>query len=153
MPFKICQQCKKQVGPRTQNCECGYSFAKSEKKPKENLAKSISTEIEVKQIDQVSTASTKGSVFAKIATPAGRCPIVPEGYNKGWPDGPATDNAVVNWAINVSRLFDGRMTVEAVVYYARQFWEINGSEYRERILDLIKMTLQPQSNQEFMEKD
>lgn len=156
MPFKTCGKCQKQVGPRTQICSCGFSFSQGKQsvginpvKPQEaKPASSPKSPIKTVAPQVVVASSSKFSVFGKIAVPAGICPVVPEGFKKGWPDGPATDEAIVNWAINVSGLFDGRLTCEAVQYYARQFWDMHSSEYRNRVLDLIFETLSPKTNQE-----
>lgn len=150
MPFKVCGQCKKQCGPRTQVCSCGFSFngtkSQSEVKEKPVVEK---TSVESPKIEVVRTSqSSKPSVFQKIGTPAGKCPVVPEGFKRDWPEGQASDECISNWAINTYQLFNGRMTIEAVVYYARQFWDYNSDEYRNRVLGLIYQTLRPQSSQE-----
>lgn len=152
MPFKTCGQCQKQVGPRTQTCTCGFSFSK-ESPSTEIKKQAVTTVVNAKKNEpqkppQAVVSSTKFSIFKKIAVPAGACPIIPEGFKNGWPNGPASDESIANWAVNVSGLFQGRLTTEAICYYARQFWDINSAEYRERVLDLIVETLNPQSNQE-----
>ena len=78
----------------------------------------------------------------KIATPAGECPVKPKGYKENWPDGPASDEVVQNWAIDVDAFGEGRYAVDAVIYFARYFWNINGPEYH-RIRELIICALQP----------
>lgn len=151
MPFKTCGKCQKQVGPRTQTCTCGFSFSKDVPLTENKKAATtvpVAPKNETQKPPQAVVSSTKFSVFKKIAVPAGACPVVPEGYKNGWPNGPASDESIANWAINVAGLFQGRLTTEAVCYYARQFWGINTVEYRERVLDLIAETLGPQSNQE-----
>jgi hypothetical protein len=155
MPFKVCGQCKKQCGPRTQVCSCGFSFGspKDQSDIKEKpVIQNSSAELAKPKIVRPDTSS-KPSVFQKIGTPAGKCPVVPEGYKRDWPDGQASDDCISNWAINTYQLFNGRMTIEAVVYYARQFWDYNGPEYRNRVLGLIHQTLRPQSSQEPLDSE
>lgn len=153
MPFKTCDKCNKQVGPRTQTCSCGFVFEKTKSQPvKEKLVEEPKKSTEVQPVNS-GKSTAKMLVFAKIGTPAGKCPLAPEGFKKGWPDGEATEECVQNWAINAYQLFDGRMTVEAVEYYARQFWEINSPEYQKRILGLIRGVLRPQTSQESHDSD
>lgn len=90
-----------------------------------------------------------GSIFqpprffgGKIAAPSGSCPVKPKGYKDKWPDGPASDEVVQNWAIDVDSYGEGRYAVDAVIYFARFFWDINGPEYQ-RVRDLIICALQP----------
>jgi hypothetical protein len=78
-----------------------------------------------------------------ITTPAGAPPATPRGYKAGWPDGPASDEVVVEWANNVMDTGGGQYAPAAVIYWARYFWDINGPEFR-RVRDLIARTLQPQ---------
>lgn len=77
-----------------------------------------------------------------ITTPAGAPPHNPKGYKDGWPDGPASDEVVVEWANNVMDSGGGRYAPDAVVYWARYFWDINGPEFR-RVRDLIVRALRP----------
>lgn len=74
-----------------------------------------------------------------ILVPAGPCPVKPEGYKDKWTNGSASDETVQNWALNVYNSGECRLTVNAVVYFARHFWE--GPEFR-RVSDLIVNTLQ-----------
>lgn len=159
MPFKICGKCSKQVGPRTQVCSCGYSFISKNveiAKPVAKISiegKKVAEKSNSKPADPVVKSSSNFSVFGKIAVPAGKCPILPEGYKKNWPDGPASDECVVNWATNVACLHDGRLTTEAVLYYAREFWDVNSKEYRERVHQLIFGALNPLSSEELARSD
>jgi len=104
-------------------------------------------------VDQVSRRTTVpqqptqpkfygGAGSSRIIAPAGECPYKPQGYKDKWPDGPASDEVVRNWAIDVYNYGEGRYAVEAVIYFARHFWDINGREYR-RIRELILKTLRP----------
>jgi hypothetical protein len=78
-----------------------------------------------------------------ISTPAGAPPCIPKGYKEGgWPDGPATDEVVTEWAYKVTDMGGGRYAPEAVVYWAWYFWDINGQEFR-RVRDLIVRALRP----------
>lgn len=77
-----------------------------------------------------------------ITTPAGAPPCTPKGYKDGWPDGPASDEVVTEWAYNVMDTGGGKYAPEAVVYWARYFWDINGPEFR-RVRELIVKALRP----------
>lgn len=73
-----------------------------------------------------------------ITTPAGLPPVKPAGYKqKNWPNGPASDEVVQNWALEVYHSDDERYRVDAVIYWARYFWDINGPEFP-RIKTLIE---------------
>lgn len=78
----------------------------------------------------------------KIAAPAGDCPVKPKGYKANWPDGPASDEVVRDWAIDVYNYYEGKYSTLAVVYFSRFFWDINGKE-RQRIRELIMTALHP----------
>lgn len=78
----------------------------------------------------------------KIIAPAGECPFKPQGYKDKWPVGPASDEVVQDWAIDVYNYGEGRYAIDAVIYFARHFWDINGQEYH-RIRELIVKALQP----------
>lgn len=56
--------------------------------------------------------------------PAGDCPVKPAGYKAGWPDGPASDLVVQNWAVRVYNLRTD-LQPHAVVYWARYYWDMN----------------------------
>ena len=82
----------------------------------------------------------------RVIVPAGACPVKPHGYKDGWPDGPASDEVVRDWAIAVYNYGDGRYAPDAVVYWARYFWDISNRQEWNRIRDLIMTTLCPQSS-------
>ena len=84
-----------------------------------------------------------GGARTVISTPAGACPVKPQGYKDGWPEGPASDEVVQAWAVDLYNHGEGRYAVEAVIYWARTYWDINGPEYR-RVRDLIVKALSPQ---------
>lgn len=156
MPFKVCGQCKKQCGPRTQVCSCGFSFGKAKSQSDTNekpIVQKALADPPKTEVVRATSPSLKSSVFKKISTPAGKCPVVPEGFKRDWSEGQASDECISNWAINAYQLFDGRMTIEAVTYYARQFWDYNSKEYQNRVLGLIYQTLRPQSSQEPLDSD
>lgn len=114
----------------------------------ENRKSAVRTEESPRRtkIDDTGTEPPRPQRFysggAKIATPAGPCPIKPKGYKENWPDGPASDEVVQNWAMDVYNYGEGKYAIDAVIYFARHFWDINGQEYR-RIRDLIVTTLRP----------
>lgn len=102
--------------------------------------------------EPVSTGVFKPSVLrffgnGRVVTPAGECPVKPYGYKENWPNGPASDDVVKKWAIDVCNHGEGKYSHEAVVYFARYFWEINGSEYK-RIRSLILSALQVSADED-----
>lgn len=80
------------------------------------------------------------SGIGRIAIPAGEPPLKPQGYKKGWPDGPASPEVVQKWAVDIYNWGEGRYTTEAVQYWARYFWEINSPEFS-KIRELIAQAL------------
>lgn len=76
-----------------------------------------------------------------IYTPAGDCPVRPRGYKADKWDEPFTDDVVKEWAQEV---YDSGPPYlpQAVVYFARFYWNINGAEFN-RVRDLILETLVP----------
>lgn len=149
MPQKICPSCQKPSGVRTKKCVCGHVFISatpdSSMLSAESLTGDTAKKLVVKPIVQDDPPRrnlhlNRGIVVA----PAGECPIKPKGYKQGWPDGPATDEIVQTWAMDVFNRYDGRFSTEAVIYWARNFWDINGAEFR-RIRSLIFEILSPET--------
>lgn len=172
MALKSCPACKKQVGPRTKKCECGHTFVSTEpvaasgqsmtldpldKRIAESVGavKDIISKVENRPsavIPNIPTDSRRTTIAPQepmrhygggvITTPAGAPPVVPKGYKNGWPEGPASDEVVVEWAEAVMDAGSGRYAPQAVVYWARYFWDINGPEFS-RVRDLIVRALRP----------
>lgn len=84
-------------------------------------------------------------VQGKIVAPAGPCPCIPKGYRRDWPEGPASDDVIQNWAVDVYNYGQNRYSWEAVVYWARAFWDINSTEYN-RVRNLVITALAPQQS-------
>lgn len=81
-----------------------------------------------------------------IYTPAGACPAKPAGYkNDKWEE-PWTEDVVRDWALEVYNSGPPYLP-EAVVYFARFFWDINGPDYK-KVRSLILETLIPKKNYE-----
>lgn len=79
-----------------------------------------------------------------VFTPTGDCPCKPAGFKEGWPDGPCSDEDVIEWALSVRDKGVGEGLVylpEAVRYFIREFWDMNGPEYL-RIRGLVGNALQ-----------
>tara|TARA_Y100000034_G_scaffold133174_2_gene197969 strand:+ start:745 stop:1245 length:501 start_codon:yes stop_codon:yes gene_type:complete len=84
-----------------------------------------------------------GGRMMRIATPAGSPPCSPKGYSGGvqpyykvkepWPDGQPDSDDVLDWAHKVrDEGISNRnvyYTTDAIVYFARFFWDINGPVY------------------------
>lgn len=175
---KQCKKCQASVGVRTKKCDCGYEFevkavpASPEPMSIEGAIKESLTSVK-EIISKASSGNSGNSVSiskpktnsqpqvqttpparlsfsgGKIGVPAGSPPYNPKGYKNGWPDGPASDEVVQNWALQVYNSGEGKYAVSAVVYWSRYFWDINGPEYH-RVKDLIEVALQPQrSNKDY----
>lgn len=125
-------------------------ISKVENRPSRTLSKSSGESTE-KPTDTTPEATTPAvppvRYFGggRIHTPAGPCPVKPRGYKDGWPDGPASDEVVTEWAYAVHDAGGGKYTPNAVIYWARYYWDINGPEYK-RIRDLIVRAFTPASS-------
>ena len=162
MAQKICPACKKGNGPRTKNCECGHVFIAdraipaSDKmmtlplKPKPTITETIVSKapVESKQPVESKPATTQKPVVSRlvnrsgariIVAPSGPCPLKPKGYKDRWPDGPASDEVVSSWAVDVYNS-NTRIALDAVVYWARNFWDINGKDFA-RIVSLVHQAI------------
>lgn len=137
---KSCPKCGLQQGIRVRECECGHNFMGGVPalETKMELA-AVSTDVPIaSNISSIKPTESTTSVAPKrkfacsssrlIVAPAGPCPIKPRGYKERWPDGPASDDVVTSWAEQVFNYSD-RYSVEAVVYWARSFWDINSKEF------------------------
>jgi hypothetical protein len=156
--MKTCPACQKQVGVRTKQCECGHTFSSStpavqagsapmslEQALKDSVAtvKSIVADVEQRQAPPASKSSIPAPSPRKtsivydnnhggvIAVPAGACPVKPKGSG---------DDEIAEWTVDVYS--SGRYMPEAVVYFARQFWDINGKDFP-RIKGIILKALSP----------
>lgn len=164
MALKTCPACNKQVGPRTKKCECGHTFIEStpavgaatapmslDRALKDSLAsaKTVVAEVEARQGSapvkpSIPTPTPRKTSFqynssnashgGVIAVPAGACPFKPKG---------SSDEEIEAWAVEV--FHSGRYAPEAVVYWAREFWDINGKDFP-RIKKTILKALAPQAS-------
>lgn len=94
--------------------------------------------------------------------PSGDCPVKPAGYKAGWPNGPASDLVIQNWAVRVYNLCTD-LQPHAVVYWARYYWDMNdvsvdasgknvyGQEWR-RIRGLILSAITGESSHESVDE-
>lgn len=80
----------------------------------------------------------------RISVPAGFCPVKPRGYKSDKWEEPFTDEVVRDWAQEVYQS-GPRYLPEAVVYFARYFWDINGADFN-RVRSLILETLIPKNS-------
>lgn len=166
MPMKTCPACGDKAGPRTKKCNCGHEFSKgpavvaASSEPMSLEKKIVATAADPPEVDLPSPSSQSSSRTVSVAsagrgravvfTPAGSCPVKPRGYKSEgdpWPNGPASDEEIVDWAIAVHEWgvnHDRLFAPEAIRYFARQFWDINGKEYS-RVRNLIARTFRPRS--------
>lgn len=147
---KICPGCGIENGVRTSICRCGHRFLSkkeaTEDKPRPALdsfdIKHSSSSDEEAQRPNVSRVFSSSISCPLIQTPAGRCPIRPQGFSRNdWPDGPAPDDVIESWAVKV--FSSGNYLPDAVVYWIHEFWDMNlnyGSEYK-RVKRIVLRTL------------
>lgn len=160
---KTCPTCNKEHGPRTHKCECGYEFFKATgvvapnepmvlaKEHQETIGnvKDIIANVEARKSSPPVVPTPRPTAIAdvpqnpqvsyrhggrRISTPAGACPVKPRGYKSDKWEEPFTDKTVKDWAEEVYH--SGSYLPEAVVYFARNFWDINGADFN-RVRSLI----------------
>lgn len=81
--------------------------------------------------------------------PSGECPFKPEGFKDAkWSNGTASSETVQNWAIRVFNSGDdyNRYHPEAVVYWARYYWDMSNRVEWSRIRVLILTALTPKGS-------
>lgn len=152
---KTCPKCGLETGARAKDCQCGHQFSSLAVKSTPKV-KITSTPTPTPTPTKVESASTPGDISLKssiqsplIYGPAGNCPVKPEGYKKGWPDGPASNEIIVDWIYQVLNSSKKNYTPHAIIYWAHQFWDINGpncgEEYK-RVRSVIVDTLVKDEN-------
>lgn len=139
---KVCPGCNAELGVRLGECpSCKHVFQK--KAPPVKVEKP-ETKVETKPIEtseQVFGTTNivqqpKASVFGKILTPAGACPIKLKKAGEIY-----TDEEVVDWAFRVKE-HNSRYAVDAVVYWIREICDINSPEYH-RVKAIVLEALSP----------
>lgn len=148
---KTCPDCGIENGVRTSICGCGHRFSSNASKEKVSTQPVSNTFISsVEKIDDfedIRTVLSNRTAFSTISrpliqTPAGSCSIKPKGFfKKDWPDGPATEEAIVEWSLKV--FSSGNYSPEAVIYWMHEFWDMNlnfGAEYK-RVKSIVIKTL------------
>jgi hypothetical protein len=143
MPSKICSQCQKKNAIRTRLCECGHEFEVKNKKQSEQkidlkIEDKANFESEVIDSSQEKQAA-EISIYGLIYAPAGECPIKPK-HIKEWENGIASEECIVEWTLALKEFGRGRFTFEAIVYWARYFWDIHSVEFK-RVSNIIMNTL------------
>lgn len=138
MPSKICSQCQRKNGVRTKVCSCGYEF-EIKKQLKEKKKDKIQNENE--DLDDIleDNKNAEISIYGLIYAPAGDCPIKPKGF-KEWKEGVASEECIIEWALALKEFSKGRFAPEAIIYYARYFWDIHSNEFK-RVSNIILNTL------------
>jgi len=86
-----------------------------------------------------------------IFTPAGACPVKPQGFKSDKWEEPFTDDTVREWATELYHSGPPYLP-EAVVYFARFFWDINGPDFK-KVRSLILETLIPKRKDYEPEED
>lgn len=142
---KQCKKCGVIVGVRTGTCVCGEIFQKpqaaipasEEKMEIKELPKKVPNFNDPEEIVESRKVSyTKSGRKRTTWTPSGDCPVKPRGYTKE--NFQFTDEIIAEWA---KETYDsGDYLSEAVVYFARYFWDINSPEF-DRVESIIRKTL------------
>lgn len=105
---------------------------------------SIRSSVQRNPSQLLTTGNNIGSSNSQaIVAPSGPCPIKPQGYKSGWPDGPASDEVIQNWARSIYDYGQGRLAIDAVVYWSRSYWDINDYSEFERVKSQIHLALVP----------
>lgn len=148
---KTCPECNKETGPRTLKCECGHDFKSQKKSAKTDVKTDVSkTNSKNTKVQQVVTSVP--SIHGVIITPNGSCPFIPEGYNKQTSSFTeiVKDEVIIEWANNIvgwGTQHGERYGLDALVYWARSFWDINSGEFN-RIKDVLKNYFEPETVQQ-----
>jgi len=141
--LKECPNCRKSVGLRTQKCECGHSFYPTKLADTTATAGGIvagstpppDPDPPAAEERQPALRGSEGREVVHV--PAGKPPCKPEGHP--WEGSKASDDQIVRWAEQVRAAGwtkDTEYSAEAVCYFARYFWDINGPEYR-RVREVV----------------
>jgi hypothetical protein len=135
MPMKKCPNCSVEVGPRTKTCKCGAVFGE----------KQIPIVVEPVSSPEVFEIPKKSSKRKRIVlTPSEKCPFAPEGYKSE--KFVTTKSVVQDWARRiVNSTEDTVYTVDAVMYWARNYWDIHSSEWWV-IRNYIYSAFEPEEN-------
>lgn len=139
MPKKVCSSCKAEVGPRKKVCSCGFQFENNIDQKSDNSKNESTDNLENAKSRQLSASSRRMKVC--VAIPSGSCPVKPKNF-KSFPHPEIEEDAVGDWAEKVFELQDGKYSIDAVKYWARQFWDINSKEFA-MVYDYISMRLDP----------
>lgn len=71
-----------------------------------------------------------------IVVPAGIPPFKPKGYKEGWPDGPASEEVIAEWAKEIFESNE-RYAPDVVIYWMRYFWDIHNKPEFNRVRELV----------------
>jgi hypothetical protein len=129
---KICPACKAELGVRVQVCTCSYSFQKKDPPPKSEEKLIPKPEVKL----EIQDPKIKATVFGKILTPSGACPIKIKNTGR-----PATDEEIVDWAFQVME-HNSRYSFEVPIYWLRDIVDINSQEYH-RIKGIVLEAINP----------
>jgi len=146
---KICPVCQAENGVRLRECVCGYEFSPKISQPVKQEVVSLPVKATVSLVrheptqKEMSLLEKNTYYFGRVFTPAGEPPIKPRGYKKNWIDGPASDEVVQEWAHDIYNHGNGSYTLNAVIYWAKYFWDVHSPEFT-KIRELINSALQPQ---------
>ena len=156
---KTCPKCGLETGARASTCECGHQFSSLLKTNKESESRTIASRPEPLSADTTTNAVVKHSNNVKanfrsptIYGPAGQCPCKPEGYKKGWPEGQPSKETIVSWIYEVLNYDSSKnYSPHAIIYWAGQFWDVNGpncGEDYKKVRSIILETLSPDQDLE-----
>lgn len=119
---KLCKSCGKYNGVRTHICEnCKAPFPAKGDSPEPQEIKAVTPKPKVVKVETAPTV-VQMHESASVIAPAGPCPIKLEGI---------TPDLVMDWKQKVSAAIPKNLSTDALVYYARQFYDMRSDEYKE----------------------
>lgn len=142
MALKICPNCKNKLGPRAGKCTCGHIFTPNAKVEVKHTAPVESPSLPTQAIN----VSASSKLFGVVTTPTGKCPVKPYGFKPNWPDGPASEDVIKSWAIGVVNYGNEHgkcYATSAVIYFAREFWDLLNFQEFDKIKATITTCLNP----------
>lgn len=166
---KQCKNCKEFVGVRSKICSnCQTSFDNSlDIKDSLSSVKDLVSKVSAaaagaasanisfsikKEVQEEEFVKARYTGKTVICVPAGSPPVKPQGFTKGWTEGPATDEVISQWAKDVFAIGDGHYAVDAVIYWARYFWDITSPEFqRVKMIILDSLAVKEVQNEDDLE--
>lgn len=135
MTLKKCPTCGLESESRKLACSCGFVFIKPSEasgSPMMSLVKAVATKQAKKQETppesiqrryEASSLANYSRNLTKVATPSGGCPATPAGNST------LDISAWISRVVQAGKSNGILYTHEAVIYFAREFWQFNSPDY------------------------